>query len=356
VPFEYPTLAELRDRIRRDFNARLPGADALLRHSNLRVIADVFAGLVTRHYQYQAWLALQLFPDTCEGPFLERWASIWGVSRLPATAALGAVDVRGAAGATVPAGTQWQRVDGVRYTATDGATLDAAGLATVAVTALEPGVTGNAEAGATVSTVTVIVGVVADATIAAPGCAGGADEETDEQLRIRLLARIQTPPHGGSASDYVDWTLEVPGVTRVWVAPQEQGPGTVVVRFCMDDAAHAPDGIPTPADVALVQAHLDVVRPVTAEVLVVAPIPHAIDVTIATLTPDTPTVRTAIVAELTDTLYRNGAPGVVLYVSWLWEAVSLASGERHHRITVPPGDVALGAGELPVLGAITYVA
>jgi uncharacterized phage protein gp47/JayE len=170
------------------------------------------------------------------------------------------------------------------------------------------------------------------------------------------LARIQAPPHGGSASDYVEWTLEVPGVTRVWVAPNEQGPGTVVVRFTMDDATHAPDGIPTPADVAIVQAHLNDVRPVTAIVLVFAPIPHPIAVTIATLTPDTPDVRIAVDAELRDAFYRHSAPGAVFFVSWLWEAVSLATGERHHSIVDPPDDVPTGAGELPTLGTVSYVA
>jgi uncharacterized phage protein gp47/JayE len=354
MPFDRPTLPELRDRIRRDFNARLPGADALLRQSNLRVIADVLAGLSTLHYGYQEWLARQLFPDTAETAFLERWASIWGLTRLPATAAVGSLTVQGTAGAVVPAGAEFQRVDGVRYQTADGATLAADGTATVAVEAETLGTTGGADAGTQVSTVTALPGIVAQATVAAPGLAGGADEESDALLRTRLLARIQTPPHGGAASDYVDWTLEVPGVTRVWVAPQEQGPGTVVVRFAMDDAAH-PNGIPTAGDVALVQAHLDAVRPVTADVIVVAPIARAIDVTIATLTPDTPEVRTAVVAELTDTFYRNGVPGGILYVSWLWEAVSLASGERHHRITLPTGDVTLGAGELPILGTITYV-
>lgn len=354
MPFDRPTLAELRDRIRRDFNARLPGADALLRQSNLSVIADVFAGLSYLHFGYQVWLSQQLFPDTAEGPFLERWASIWGLTRRPATAALGAIAVTGTAGAVVPPGAEFQRVDRVRYQAGTGATLAADGTATVGVIAEVPGSSGEAVAGTTVTTVSALPGVVAQATIADPGMGGGADEETDAQLRTRLLARIQTPPMGGSASDYVDWALEVPGVTRVWVAPQEQGPGTVIVRFAMDDAAH-PNGIPTPADVALVQAHLDAVRPVTAQVIVVAPIPHAIDITIATLTPDTPTVRTAVGAELADTLFRNGAPGATLYVSWLWEAVSVAAGERHHRILVPSDDVPLVAGELPILGTVTYV-
>jgi uncharacterized phage protein gp47/JayE len=356
MPFDRPTLPELRDRIRRDFNARLPGADALLRQSNLRVIADVLAGLSTLHYGYQEWLSRQLFPDTCEGPFLERWASIWGLTRLPATAAIGSLAVLGTGGAVVPAGAEFQRVDGVRYRTADGATLATDGTATVAVEAETLGTMGDAVTGTQVTTVTALPGIVAQATVAAPGLAGGADEETDAMLRTRLLARIQTPPHGGAASDYVDWTLEVPGVTRVWVEPLEQGSGTVVVRFAMDDAAHAPNGIPTQADVDIVQAHLDEVRPVTAEVFAVAPIARPVDITIATLTPDVPDVRTAVEAELRDTFYRNGTPGAVLYISWLWEAVSLASGERHHRITVPTGDVQLAAGELPVLGTVTYVA
>src|SRR4029450_13555757 len=99
MPFDRPTLPELRDRIRRLLNARLPGGDALLRQSNLRVIADVLAGLSTLHYGYQEWLSRQLFPDTAETAFLERWASIWGLTRRPATAALGGLAVRGTAGA-----------------------------------------------------------------------------------------------------------------------------------------------------------------------------------------------------------------------------------------------------------------
>ena len=355
MPFDRPTLPELRDRIRRDFNARLPGADAIMRESNLRVIADVLAGLSTLHYGYQEWLSKQLFPDTAESVFLERWASIWGITRRPATASIGAIAVRGTPGAPVTSDAEWQRVDRVRYHASAGVIIASDGTAIQPVEAEVPGSAGNADEGVTVTTVTALAGVVADGTVAAPGIGGGADEESDEQLRARLLARIQAPPHGGSASDYVEWALEVPGVTRVWVAPQEQGPGSVVVRFCMDDANHAPDGIPTPADVAIVQAHLDLVRPVTAVVVVLAPIPHPIAVTIAALEPDTPEVRTAIDAELRDTFYRHGAPGAVLYVSWLWEAVSLASGERHHSIVAPPADVTPGAGELPTLGVVSIV-
>jgi uncharacterized phage protein gp47/JayE len=357
MPFQYPTLAELRDRIRRDFNARIPGADALLRVSNLRVVADVFAGLVTRHYQYQVWLSRQLFPDTAEQPFLDRWAAIWGVTRREAVAAVGSVAVTGAAGAVVPAGTEWQRGDRVRYAAVEGATLAADGTATAAVLATEPGELGNAAAGTSLTTTASVPGLAWEALVAPPGCVGGADAETDEELRFRLLARIQAPPHGGAASDYILWTLEIPGVDRAWVYPLEGGGGTVVVRFTMLPTIRPPDGIPTPADVAVVAAHLETVRPVTATVLVYAPDPFPIDVTIVALTPDTPAIREAVQTELLELFRREEMmPGGVVHVSWIWEAVSLASGERHHTIRVPAGDLPMTPNALPVLGVVTYVA
>jgi uncharacterized phage protein gp47/JayE len=355
MPFDRPTLAELRDQIRRDFNARLPGADALLRQSNLRVIADVFAGISYLHYGYQVWLSLQLFPDTAETSYLERWASIWGITRRLAVAAIGPIAVTGAPGAAIPAGTEFQRLDRVRYQTTNGGSLDGTGNGTVAVACVTPGVGGDAVTGTTVSTVGAIAGVNAAGLVADPGIGGGADDESDAELRVRLLARIQMPPHGGSSADYIAWTLEVPGVTRAWVVPLGYGPGTVVVYFTMDDDAHKPDGIPTAADVAVVQAHLDQVRPVGTTVFVRAPVAHPIDVTIQALTPDTPAVRTAAEAELDDTIFRHASPGQTVFVSWLWEAVSIAAGERHHTIVEPPGDVVLPATDLAVLGAVTYV-
>jgi uncharacterized phage protein gp47/JayE len=354
MPFERPSLAEIREQARRDFNARLPGADALLAQSNLSVIADVWGGIVMLHYGYQGWMALQLMPDTAETVYLERWASIWGLARRPAVAATGAVLVTGTAGAVVPAGAEFLRIDRVVFQTPDGATLDAAGTATVAVQAVTVGRLGNTAPGVQVQTVGALPGVVAAAFVDALGIGGGADIETDDALRARLLFRIQRPPMGGSASDYVAWALEVPGVTRAWVTPVEQGAGTVVVRFTMDDDQH-PNGIPWLEDVVLVRDHLNGLRPVTARVIVLAPVPHAIDVAITRLTPDTPTVRRNVEIELHDTLFRHGAPGQTVFASWLWEAISMAAGEQHHTLVEPPGDVPLPAGDLPILGSVTYV-
>jgi uncharacterized phage protein gp47/JayE len=355
MPFPRPTLAELRDRIREDFSARLPGADALLRESNLRVIADVLAELSNAQFDYESWLALQLFPDTCETLYLDRWADIWGVDREQPTTATGPVTVSGNPGAAVPDSMEWQRADGVIYQTDLGVTLDGTGHGTINVTALAPGAAGNAQTGTTLQTVTSAPGITSTANVADPGIAGGADLETDEHLRQRLLLRIQFPPQGGSATDYVQWTLSYPGVTRAWVYPSENGAGSVVVRFMMDDV-RPPNGFPTPADVGNVQDYLDALRPVTAQLYVYAPVPLTLDVTVADLyPPNRPDIQAAAEAELVDTLRRNAIPGGTIYVSWLWEAVSTAAGERHHRIIVPPGDVVCGTGYLAILGTVTYV-
>ena len=50
---------------------------------------------------------------------------------------------------------------------------------------------------------------------------GGADMETDDELRTRMLAKYRRPRRKeGAATDYVEWALEVPGCSRAWVEPQ----------------------------------------------------------------------------------------------------------------------------------------
>ncbi|HEX7124676.1 MAG TPA: baseplate J/gp47 family protein, partial [Thermodesulfobacteriota bacterium] len=283
MAFQRPTLETLLARIEADLTSRLPGADTRLRRSNLAVLARVHAGAVHGLYGYLAFLARQLFPDQAEAEYLQRWATIWGVTRTPAAAAVGAVTLTGTDWAVVPAGTRLQRGDGVEYTV-DADVIIQAGTATAAVTAVEPGAAGNADAGVVLTFVSPIVGVQGTAPVAAGGLTGGADEESDASLRERLLARIQEPPHGGSAADYVAWAREVAGVTRVWVFPEWMGAGTVGVTFVRDDDA---DGlIPSAAEVQAVADYLAPRRPVTADVVVFAPIPVALDLTIA-IEPDT---------------------------------------------------------------------
>lgn len=359
MSFERPALTDLIARITADLSARLPGATAISRHSNLGVIAHVFAGLAHAQYGHLAWLARQLIPDTAEEEWLERHADVYGIQRRAASVATGTVRATGTDGASIPAGTQLQRSDGVLYEVTSGGVI-ASGIADLPVSAVAAGSDGNAADASVLRLTLAIAG--ADSELTAQGeIAGGADPESDTELRVRLLLRIQQPPQGGAAADYVQWALEVPGVTRVWVAPNEAGLGTVNVRFMMDEVraafGGAPQGTDSPAptgDQALVADHLAPLRPVTADVRVLAPVLTPVNVEITDLTPDTAEVRASVEAGLAAMFYHMAEPGGTVRISKIWEAVSLASGEQSHRITAPAGDVAMAGGALAVLGTVTY--
>lgn len=349
MSFNRPSLSELIDRARRDIESRLPGADALLRHSVLDVLARVHAAALSALYGYADWIARQILPDTAEGESLARHAAIWGVARKAAVPARGPVVLTGADGAVAPAGARLARIDGALFELVSEATI-AGGTATVQLEARDAGPDGDTEAGRAITFISPLGGISASATVGPGGIGGGAADESDEGLLGRLLERIQKPPHGGSKADYHAWALAQPGVTRAWVFPLWLGAGTVGLTFVMDDRI---DIIPAAPDVAAVQAALDLVRPVTAELIVFAPAPHPVDVAIASA-PASVEVHDAIVAELRDMFARDAEPGGVIRKSRISEAISIASGENYHDLIAPAGDVASGPAELPVLGAVTW--
>lgn len=349
MPFSRPVLADIITRTRDDIVSRLPSPD-LLRRSNAEVYARALSGAAHGLYGYIDWLSRQLIYDTADSDMLERWASIWGISRKAATAATGSVTFTGSNGAVIPSGTTLAAYDGQLYATTADATI-AAGTVVVAVTASAVGLAGNRATGQTFTLQSPISGVIA--TAAAGAMTGGTDTETDDSLRSRLLARIQEPPHGGDKADYLAWTLEVPGVTRAWVYPQELGIGTVSVRFMMDDSYV--DGIPLAGDVTAVAAHIDPVRPVTAQVTVVAPVAVPLNFTIAALSPASIAVQAAITQELKDLIAREAYPGGTIYLSHIREAISIAAGELDHSLTSPAANVVMTTGNISTFGTITWV-
>jgi uncharacterized phage protein gp47/JayE len=351
LPFSRPTLSQLRDRAFSYLDDRVEGGDSRLRRSFLNVLALALAGLVHGLYGFLEFMFRQCFPDTAEAEYLARWASIWGVIRKAATKATGTTQATGTNGSSIASGTELTRSDGVRFKTTALATISG-GIANLAIEALDVGIAGNTLTGALLTFVSTPSGVNATTTVQSPGLSGGADTEDDESLLGRLLDRIQTPPQGGSAEDYVTWALEVAGVTRAWCYPMELGTGTVTVRFMMDDTYA--NGIPLAGDVTTVQNYIDARRPVTADVTVVAPTAVPLAFTIDLLANDTPAIRAAVEAELKDMLRRDAVPGGTILISHIREAISIATGETDHVLTVPAGNVTHTTGQIATMGTITW--
>lgn len=355
MPFERPTLAALVTRVRADFRARLGIAGALLRRAMADVLAATWAGAVHMLHGHLEWLAKQLFVKTAERAALLNVGSMWGLSLTPATYAIGTVEATGTNGVVIGEDEILKRDDGVTYRVTADATISG-GVATVSIEAVNAGESSNLAEGESLEFESPIVGVNSTVEVTgADGISGGFDEEDIEEFRARLLLHIQEPPEGGADQDYIAWATAVAGVTRAWVYRHENGLGTVVVRFVMDDL---PDIFPDGAAVAAVQTALNAERPTTAEVTAEAPAPLEVDFDIA-LTPNTTAVQNAVLAELEDLLKREAEPGDgagrgTILLSHLLVAIGVADGVEDFVLNSPAADVVPAVGELAVMGTPTW--
>jgi uncharacterized phage protein gp47/JayE len=352
MPFARPALPDLMAQTEALLLGDLPQLSPVVRRLILRAIARTQAGLVWSEHGYLAWLAQQLMPDMADDDYLSRWGRIFNLPQKPASAAAGAATFIGLANLPIPSALPLIAPDQTTmFTTTAGATIPAGGAVTVAIAAAQPGAVANLDPGASLTLGQAIAGVSPVATVAALGTTGGADQETADAWRSRILLRIRTPPQGGASTDYLAWALAQPGVTRAWVSPLGRGPGTVDVMFVMDGKSPI---IPAPADVANVQTAIDALRPVTADCHVFAPAGDPLAVTIVDLQPDTPATRAAIGDAINALLLRDAQPGGTIWLNRLTTAISDAGGVESFNLVSPTANVVSAAGHLPVYGPVTF--
>jgi uncharacterized phage protein gp47/JayE len=368
MPFARPSLTALRNQAVQDIvTSGVPGLDGLLRNAVLRVLAWVMSGLAYSVYGYLDWISRESVPFTATDEFLEAWAALIGVYRKDSTPATGFAQFNGATGLVVPIGSSLTRQDGTPYITTGEAAVDTFGDVLVPMVAAVNGAATDCDAGTPISLDPPVAGINSGGVTVGP-TTGGADQETDDSLRTRMLFKYAAPPQGGAASDYIEWALEVPGCTRAWIEPQGYGPGSVVVypMFDLVNADHAgfPQGTdggatdetrltPATGDQLTVADHIWPLRPVTALVYVAAPVPLAINVTLAALEPATVEIEAQITASLADMFLAAGEVAGTIYPSQLYEAISLTPGVNHFVMTAPVAAVTAAAGQLPVLGTLT---
>ena len=332
--------------------------DLILSRSNVNVQSVVTAMGVHGLYRWlRDFIARQAIPIWARGLFLDGWLETYGMKRKAAIAA-SATDVvgSGVAGAILTAGSLMQTVGNVIYRSTADAIVDAGGVLTVSVIALEAGAAGNT---GVVSTELKLIATVANinSTFNAPsGVTGGADEETDAQAVYRLVQRLSNEPRGGAPADYARWALAVPGITRAWGVRNPSGPTSAGVMIMADGNV---DGVPTAVKISAVYDYIrDPKRGPPDELFVFAPTLKKISITLD-MTPDTQAIRDAALLELKDLFFREAQPAYAMPHSHLIEAVSIATGEHTHQFISPAltsgGYSSAGEYELLVLGSVDFV-
>lgn len=237
-----------------------------------------------RLYDRMNGVAAAAIPASSYGAFLDSWAESLGLERKDAALAGGTVTLTGADGTIVPVGTQVstaqtsEDAEPVEFQTTSGGTIGVSGELDLAVVAVDAGSEGNVPA----NTVTIMDSSV-DATPAnAAAMTGGADVETDEALRKRILRKLSGAGGGGNADDYVNWALNYPGVGYVTVQPNVPTIGhvTVLITDINNDPmpSHAIDGLQAQLDPSATATQGAGQAPVGATAHVDTPSSLAIDI------------------------------------------------------------------------------
>ncbi len=326
---------------------RATTVDARSPNTALRVIGVVGEETWTEAYLYQRSLADELMPDKAQD-WLSRHAAEWGVPQLQPLTALGNLIFSGPAGTALPQGIEVYLPSGLRYQTSAAATIPSSGAVSIPSAAEAAGTASNLAGGAVLPLVSPVAGLsVQSAVVDGGGFVGGRDLEDVEAWRTRILQRIRQRGQAGSAADYRGWAQDA-GAAMVAVLPQWVGPGTVGVAVLM-----AGPRVPGSAELARIDAAIQLQRPVTATVVTLAASFAPVPITLA-LSPDTVSARASVLAALAGYFAREATIGGTLPHSRIDEAVSSATGEYAHVIASPAGDIVPAATALPTLDVVSF--
>lgn len=380
MPFNRPTLTELRDRNRVAIESELKGVGTPLRFSNLSVLGTANAGLAYLHYGYLDWIAKQSVPWSATDENLAGWAALKSVMQKPANTGTGKDALfTGTAGVSIAAGTVLNRGDGYQYTVDALITLDVTGNAVGAITAVLPdpnddptggGSAGNTLAGTQLTLDSGIAGV-SSTVILGSAITNGADIEDEEAFRSRMLLAYQNTPQGGNDEDYQSWALAVSGITRAWTVRRLMGAGTVGVYIMVDGDDTSNHGFPVgtdgiselenwsaskaTGDQGRVADYIYPLQPVTSLVYVCSPIKKTINFIISGLSSADSAVTAAIAKAIDGVFFESGDPrGKTVLLSDLVIAISNVNGTSGFILTSPAANIITATGELPVRGTVTY--
>lgn len=368
MPYVRPTVGELVENSRNDIESRLDGADTRARPNNLDIDAKVWAGGLDGVYDAVATASRRSFPQGCTGPndddALDLHAERIGLRRKLAQAASGQGLIAAPANGIFPAGKLLQRKDGAQFvTAADAGASE--GAATLQIVATVAGKSGDTPTGTQLTVVNPEDGFARTVVVIGDdGLDGGLDRETNPELLARIKEKWAEQPQGGAFWDFVQWALEVPGVTRAWGHKRWMGIGTTGLSFVMDDQAGTI--LPDADSVALVQAYLDDPHraPPYGEMYVFAPTFAVCNFTIQC--PAIDAVRTAITASLDAMFFQDQSPGGafllpdgtkpagVIELERMWSTIEAASSGEDVLLISPVADFVAGLGQLPKRGAITW--
>lgn len=352
MAFTRPTLTELINRVCVNINTYVDHANAFVKQTVFNVFAKIISALHLDLYVYLDQIQKNFFVTTADINGLIQRGSDIGVFRKKASFATGNIIVNGTMGTLIPLGTTYSTASEQQYKTTADAVIGSNGTVTVPIQATSTGINGNADGGTEFTLVNPIVGLSSTAVADSLGISGGTDIEETESYRNRILLAMRRVAGAGDTVFYENAALSRPGVTRAKAFRTYAGAGTVGVAFMMDNTYS--DGIPHAGDIADMKEYLESIMPADLnEIIVFAPTPTIINITINSLTPDTTEMRSAINNSLA-ALFHEYDFGATVYRGQIETAIGSTPGEISHVLAAPNVDTEIPVNGIALLGTITY--
>lgn len=363
MPFDRPTVQEILSRIQGDVKGVLVDFDPYApRTTTLALIT----ALTAQSHELNGRLeraARNHFGDTAEFDELERLAAQEGLTRQLGAKAQGYVRFA-LSDEIVPAPTAGLflvNAEGARYVALTFPWVSSLGSYVPQVEAVLSGEAYNTAAGASIDLEEPFAGIAAGLGQVRPApdeIAGGSNGEGQEAFRDRYLEHKRRAPQGGTLTDFKRWVFDsIPGGwTRVFVVKPVTGSNLIQIYAVNDAADVAGIAINRGAGdytTAFNYIDADHRRPLCADVQVDSPTLVNLSPSI-TLSPNTTPVQDAVKQEIINFLIRTTSIGGTLIYSQLAEVVARAAGEVDSTITVPSANVGVSAGQLHVIGTVSF--
>lgn len=374
MSFERPALSQLIEQTQSDFEARLPGADARVHNSLINVLARVHAGALHGLYGYLESIRDNAFLIDPDDDYLELMASRWGISREANNYAGGYAFFFATNGVVIPEGYLMQDKNGRNYaTIRSGRTYSyddgedyqtpqfvtdykPADWVILPIRALEVGEVDLARG----DQLTVMHPVASGGSIAVVygSFRGGEQIESNDDLKERLFDRMRRPPMGGTVRDYERWALSAHSdITRVWVFPQYQSQrGNVTIFIAADHPDSGRPGVPIAHHFSAVNAVLAEKAPALASINVLSVFVSMFTITVSDYQSSLPDVdaKERMRRTVIDFLIRESAPGGVIKIGRLRDAMSSTPGLISHNLVAPAADIQASEGTVFALGDITW--
>ena len=183
----------------------------LLQKSFIKAIGYSISSIAATLWQYGNNIYKQCFPQSCDLTILKLWGDLVDVNYNNGQFANLTIQLNGVTADYLVSGTIYKNLNTGLIYKTVSQKNSVGGVIVATAQCTTAGTTGNAAAGTILTIANPIDGIPSTATVVSTAIEGTADEET-EVYRKRVLTRYKSKAQGGSALDYYNWCMEVPGV------------------------------------------------------------------------------------------------------------------------------------------------